>query len=106
MASKLTNSVENESLTEQVPENPLDDCLIAACRAGDRNAQERLYGLLHARVYRLMVRMVGLQDAGDVMQLVFLKVFDKIDQFEGHARFETWVYRVAVNEALTVSAKR
>lgn len=48
------------------------------------------------RVYQLMVRMVGLQDAADVTQ----QVFRKIDQFAGHSKFETWLYRLAANEAL------
>ena len=47
-----------------------------------------------------MVRMVGLQDAADVTQQVFLQVFRKIGQFAGHAKFETWLYRLATNEAL------
>ena len=47
-----------------------------------------------------MVRMVGVQDATDLTQDVFLHVFRKIDQFSGHSKFETWLYRVASNEAL------
>ena len=47
-----------------------------------------------------MVRMVGSQDAADATQQVFLQVFRKIDQFAGHSKFETWLYRLAVNEAL------
>jgi len=47
-----------------------------------------------------MVHMVGLQDAADVSQQVFLQVFRKIDQYAGHSQFETWLYRLATNEAL------
>ena len=50
----------------------VDSALLADCRAGDRDAQRRLYELCHRRVYRLMVRMVGVQEAADVMQQVFL----------------------------------
>jgi RNA polymerase sigma-70 factor (ECF subfamily) len=60
----------------------------------------RLYEICHHRVYRLMVRMVGLQDAADLTQQVFLQVFRKMDQFAGYSRFETWLYRLATNEAL------
>ena len=74
--------------------------LLAGCREGDRDAQHRLYELTHRQVYRLLVRMVGAQDAADVTQQLFLKVFQKIGQFRGASRFETWLYRVAVHEAL------
>jgi len=47
-----------------------------------------------------MVRMVGIQDAADVTQQVFLQSFRKIGQFSGKSQIGTWIYRVAVNEAL------
>ena len=47
-----------------------------------------------------MVRIVGEQDAADVAQQAFLQMFRKLDQFNGQARFETWLYRLAVNESL------
>lgn len=72
----------------------------AACQQGDRTAQHRLYEVSHQNVYRLMVRMVGVQDAGDVTQQVYLRVFRKINLFTGRSQFGTWMYRVAVNEAL------
>ena len=78
----------------------IDAAVLAGCRSSERGAQQRLYELSHRQVYRLMVRMVGLQDAADMTQQVFLQVFRKIDQFAGHSKFETWLYRLAVNEAL------
>jgi len=72
--------------------------VVAACRSGDRDAQHRLYEACHEAVYRLILRMVGLQDAADVLQQVFLRGFRNIDQFQGNSRFETWLYRLAVNE--------
>ena len=51
-------------------------------------------------LYGLVVRMVGDQDAADVLQQVFLQVFVKIGQFAGRARVETWIYRIAINECL------
>lgn len=47
-----------------------------------------------------MLRMVGRADAGDVAQQVFLQALRRIGQFDGRARFETWLYRIAVNESL------
>ncbi len=74
--------------------------IVAACQQGDPAAQRRLYDASHQNVYRLVVRMVGVQDAADVTQQVFLQAFRKIGQFSGRSQFGTWVYRVAVNESL------
>jgi RNA polymerase sigma-70 factor (ECF subfamily) len=73
--------------------------VVIACRSGDLAAQRQLYDDCHENVYRLAVRMVGVQDAADVTQQVFLQVFRSIDQFRGGSRFETWLYRLAVNES-------
>jgi len=74
--------------------------IIDACRAQDREGWRRLYELFAPRVLRLTTRMVGPAEAADLVQDVFLRVFERIGQFAGHARFETWLYRLAVNECL------
>ena len=73
--------------------------IVAGCRAGDRDAQRRLYDAFHRLVYRLMVRMVGADEAPDLTQQVFLHLFRQIDKYSGRGRFERWLYRVAVNGA-------
>ncbi len=73
--------------------------MVAGCRAGDRGAQREVYDTFSRMVYRLMVRIVGLNDAPDLAQQVFLQVFRKIGQFSERGRFDRWLYRVAVNEA-------
>lgn len=78
----------------------IDADVLAGCRADDRDAQRRLYEACQGLVYRLMVRIVGVQDAEDLTQQVFLQLFRKIDQFAGQSKFETWLYRLAMNEAL------
>ena len=78
----------------------IDAAVLAGCRSGDRDAQQRLYELCHHQAHHVVAPMVGSQNAADVTQQVFLQLFRKIDQFSGHSRFETWLYRLAVNEAL------
>jgi RNA polymerase sigma-70 factor (ECF subfamily) len=93
----------NEKTTSN---DPIDAAMLAACRSGNRCAHQQLYELCHRRVYGLMVSMVGSQDATDVTQQVFLQVFRKINQFAGQSKFETWLYRLSVNEALQHLRKR
>lgn len=78
----------------------MSDEVVAAAQHGDRDAQWQLYESSHQNVYRLMVRMAGVQDADDLTQQVFLQAFRKLGQFSGQAAFGTWLYRLAVNEAL------
>jgi RNA polymerase sigma-70 factor, ECF subfamily len=73
---------------------------IAGCQLHDRDMQRRLYELCHEKAYRLCARMVGRQDAADVCQQTFLKVFQSIDGFAGRSSFMTWLFRIAVNECL------
>jgi RNA polymerase sigma-70 factor (ECF subfamily) len=73
---------------------------VAGCRQGDRLAQRQVYEHLKDRLFRLIVRMVGEQEAADLLQQVFLQVFVKIGQFAGGSRFETWAYRLTINECL------
>jgi DNA-directed RNA polymerase specialized sigma24 family protein len=74
--------------------------IVAACQCGDRAAQRELYEHCNPRVFRLAVRMVGAQEASDLTQQVFLRVYHSIHQFTGRSGFETWLYRLAVNECL------
>ena len=73
---------------------------IDTSQAGVEAEQRLLYEASKQNVYRLMVRMVGLQEAADLTQQAFLQAFRKIGQFSGRAQFGTWIYRLAVNEAL------
>ena len=80
--------------------NGSDDDFVAAAQQGEPAAQRWLYEEHRGCVYRLMVRMVGVQDAADVTQQVFLQVLRTIGQFSRRSKFRTWLYRLAVNEAL------
>lgn len=73
--------------------------MVAGCQTGDRTAQRRLYESFHRNVYRLMARMVGADEAPDLVQEVFFQVFRKIGQYSGRGRFDRWLYRLSVNEA-------
>ena len=74
--------------------------IVRACQQGDMQAQCDLYERCQDFVYRLIVRMVGEQAAPDVMQDIFLQAFRTLSQFSGRSRFETWLYRLSINECL------
>jgi len=67
-------------------------------------------GLVHhcdQRVYRLALRITrNHQDAEEARQETMLKAYRHLDQFEGRARFTTWISRIAINEALMTLRKR
>ncbi len=75
--------------------------LVKLCRQGNREAQRELYDRTSERIYRLLLRMTGNpDDAFDLAQDAYVKAFTRIEQFDGRSSVETWLYRVAVNEAL------
>ncbi len=86
---------------------PDDRELVEACR----NGQTAAFGLLvtrhQDRLFPTIVRLLGsIDDAEDVLQEAFVKAYEKLDQFHGESSFYTWVYRIAVNLALTGHRKR
>ncbi len=48
----------------------------------------------------------SLSDAEDIAQEVFLKAFERLEDFEGRSEFFTWIYRIAINRALNANDKR
>jgi RNA polymerase sigma-70 factor (ECF subfamily) len=75
--------------------------LTERCRQGDRDAMREVYDRTSDRIYRLLVRMTGNEsDAFDLAQETYLRAFTRIGAFEGQSSLDTWLYRIAVNEAL------
>jgi RNA polymerase sigma-70 factor (ECF subfamily) len=58
-----------------------------------------LYDANHDRVYRLLGRIAGPQEAEDLTQIVFAKATRALPRFRGDAQVSTWLYRIAVNVA-------
>ncbi len=80
---------------------PLDDeALVARVLEGRREAFQVLYERYLKRIYGLVQRMVGRQDAEEVTQESFLQAFRTLGRFRGESRFYTWMYRVAANTSL------
>ena len=74
--------------------------LVEACLADERAASRALYERFARRARFVAARIVGEDEADDVVQNAFLQVFRRLHQFRRDSRFETWLYRLVVNEAL------
>lgn len=74
---------------------------VGELQAGSEAAFDLLVTHYHGSVYSVLYRMLGdAADAADVSQEVFLKAFRGIRRFRGSSSLKTWLYRIAVREAL------
>jgi RNA polymerase sigma-70 factor (ECF subfamily) len=84
-----------------------DPALVRRCRAGDRQAFERLVVRYERPVFNVALRMLrDPQDARDVAQTTFLKAFEHLSDYDAGFKFYSWLYRIAVNESLNALGSR
>ncbi len=75
--------------------------LIKECQRGDRRALDALVRQYQRPVYNAVFRMLGsAEEAADVTQTAFLKALESIDRFDPKFKFFSWIYRIALNEAI------
>ncbi len=75
--------------------------LIEGCIRGDRKMQYELYQRFSPKMYGVCLRYAGkVEEAEDILQEGFIKVFNKISTFRGEGSFEGWVRRIFVNTAI------
>ena len=80
---------------------PDDIKLMERCRSGDRQAFEMLLARYENPVFNAAYRMLNSpEDARDVTQTVFLKVYEHLDQYDPKYRFFSWIYRITLNESI------
>jgi RNA polymerase sigma-70 factor (ECF subfamily) len=84
-----------------------DQCLIARCLDGDTAAFGELVRRHQDRLYSTVYRLVeNADDAQDVVQEAFLNAYQSLDGFKGDSLFLTWLYRIAVNTAISFKRKQ
>jgi RNA polymerase sigma-70 factor (ECF subfamily) len=84
-----------------------EDDLIRAARSGDRRAFDELVERKRERVVRTAYQITGdWEDAKDVAQGVFLRLYKVLPRFDLTRKFDTWVYRITVNAAIDVVRER
>jgi RNA polymerase sigma-70 factor (ECF subfamily) len=91
----------------ETPAEPADEELVSLVRRGDLRCYETLMRRNNRRLYRA-VRAV-LRDESeveDVLQEAYLAAYRRLDEFQGRARFSTWLIRIALNKALDERRRR
>lgn len=75
--------------------------IVKRCQSGDAHAFEQLFYKYQEKVYNIAYRMMGnRQDAEDVTQEVFFRVYQKLASFKFKSAFSTWLYRITANLCL------
>ncbi len=96
----------NERRVEQ-PKEPISSGVIERCKRGDEEAWAELVRVSHGDVYTLCLRILGNpDDAAEAAQEAYVKVWRGLRGFRGDAKFETWLYRVAANAAISRQRRR
>jgi len=107
VAERLAAEKERAAADTRSAEPDPDAELVARARSGETAAFEGLVRRHQASVYRTLAGVTGrAEDAEDCTQAVFVKVFRKLDDFSGAARFSTWLTRIAINEGLEALRRR
>ncbi len=71
--------------------------LLVGCRAGKEESFRILIRMYQGRIFNTVLRLVGPEEAGDVTQEVFLRIWRNIKNFRAEASLSTWIYRIALN---------
>jgi RNA polymerase sigma-70 factor (ECF subfamily) len=84
-----------------------DNRLIAECRDGNTAAFGELVSRYQDRLFNSVLRLAdNTEDARDVVQEAFLHAYQSLQSFKGDALFFTWLYRIAVNTAISMKRKK
>ncbi|MBS1657932.1 MAG: sigma-70 family RNA polymerase sigma factor [Bacteroidetes bacterium] len=78
-----------------------EEALISGCIIGDRKMQEELYRIFSPKMFAICMRYCSnYQEAEDLLQEGFIKVFGNISRFRNEGSFEGWMKRIFVNTAI------
>jgi len=99
-------SAPSKDSADPAPETE-DLALVRRAQAGDRNAFKVLFERYHRRVYAVALGVLkSPQDAHDVVQEAFVKVYKHLPDFQGASSFYTWLYRITMNLAIDQLRRR
>jgi RNA polymerase sigma-70 factor (ECF subfamily) len=86
--------------------NPEETEVISRCQRGDQEALKEIFDRYHKKVYRIAYGVVRQrEEALDIVQEVFIKLFRSIKNFKGRSHFYTYLYRMVMNTAIDHARK-
>ena len=95
----MKTAVKGAQVLEWAPPDSQEAELIRRSIAGDETACAELVAIHQRTVYNLAYHLLGArEDALDVSQEVFLRVFRTLSTFRGQSSLKTWIFRIVVNQ--------
>ncbi|OXS59335.1 RNA polymerase sigma factor SigW [Cohnella sp. CIP 111063] len=86
---------------------PVETRLARLALKGDQRAFAEIVDMYKDKLYHLAFRMTGnRQEAEDVVQETFLRVYKNLDRYDENQKFSTWIYRIATNLCIDRLRKR
>jgi RNA polymerase sigma-70 factor, ECF subfamily len=86
---------------------PGENELVRECLGGDERAFEILLLRFQGPVFNAVLRMVrDREEAADLTQTAFLKAYEQLETFDPRHKFFSWLYRIAINEAINHIKRR
>ena len=84
----------------------VDISIIYACQRGEQDAFRRIYEAYNQKIYRLIYSYChDPEEALDLTQEVFIRVYTRIADFRSECSLETWIYQIAVNTVISAMRK-
>jgi len=81
----------------------LDEVLVGRCLKGDHAAFTEIVSRYQGPIFNAAYRVLGREeDASDITQAVFLKIVERLDDYDPRYKFFSWIYRIALNESLNL----
>jgi RNA polymerase sigma-70 factor (ECF subfamily) len=107
-AVRPTNDVKDVSRSDgDIASIAKERALASAARAGDAGAFEELVRRRTPGILAFLKRMLGdVEDARDVAQLTFVRVWENLDRYDSSWAFSTWLFRIAGNLAIDALRSR
>lgn len=102
MLRAVPNSISHTHGESAAVEADLDRALIERVQGGDVAAFDSLVRKYRERLFSVVYNLTAnREDAADLVQDAFIKAFSSVHRFKGNSAFYTWLYRIAVNGALS-----